>query len=155
MAETEAAPAANVTKLPPAYKILPERFKEISFGHTTWSATLMEGMTLEHAVNPIFWSHVASQIKAGDIIQVRTYDHSLFAEFYVRAGAPEVLVHLMRAHKIGADVELPADFNIKWNVGARGYDVFRGKQLLKDGRNLPTKEQAVAWLDAHRKTMAA
>ena len=40
-------------------------------------------------------------------------------------------------------------FEVRWNVGKRGYDVLRksDKQIVGEAARLKTKEQAFAWID--------
>ena len=148
---------ADIKTLPPARILPPERFKAIDFALNTWVVTLPVYGELEDILLPKFWSKVTGlkQMKAGDLVIARTDDHRFIAEAYVRAVKPEVLVEILRAHKIGVDVTAPDQFAIDWNETTKSFDVKRKdtKSTIKAGS--PTREAAAEWLREHIRAMAA
>lgn len=145
-------------------KKLNERyFEQEEFKFARMSATLPVGTTLEDALKPEFWSRVAYRLRpkssmdsrprdyAGSIISVRTEDHSMYAELYVRAiGESSLTVALIGQPTYFGLKEVQSDkYRIHWNVGKRGYDVIRNSDgaIVADGIKIKTKEQAQTWID--------
>mgnify|MGYP003649102413 CR=1 FL=1 len=130
------------------------------FAHNVWSATLAEEFTLEDALKEDFWAHVSlgreRSIRPDDIIQVRSRDHTLFAELYVRDSGPAYArVELLRVKEWGQRVPVDADapLTIRWNLGLRKHEV----QRKSDGVVMFTaalKEDAAAWLADHVRAMS-
>jgi hypothetical protein len=88
--------------------------------------------------------------RAGTIIEVRKDDHSLYAEFYVRAVQKAgLVVECIREDKIGPKVAIPEteDTNhmVRYNRGARMWQVVR-KDDDEIVHNAQLKEDAVAWI---------
>jgi hypothetical protein len=143
-----------------------DSFQVSSFMTNRWAAILDEDMTLEDALEPTFWAHKADQISGsnkaspkgiGDIIEVRNFDRSEYAELLVREVGPGfVKVKVLRSFGDDAPT-LAADCPLQftWNVGRRSYDVTRktDKSVVSQGH--PTKDAAVRWIASHLKAMAA
>ena len=125
-----------------------------------------QGVTIKDIMEPEFWSQVAYKFQSplferkdytGSIIEVRSEDHSLYAELYVRAVQKNSLVvSLLKSDQdgiawVGVQKKLDdtSPFEVRWNVGKRGYDVLRksDKQIVGEAARLKTKEQAFAWID--------
>lgn len=148
-------------------KLLPVNLCADGFGNRRWQAYLPDGYTLEDALRPQFWAHVANQMKSapgerkgvGDIIEIRNFDHSAYAELYVRGvGDNEVFVAVMVDRAVAPEIKQEsAALDVRWNVGKRGYDIVRvgDKAVVQDGAKFPLREQAVAWIAQHAKAMAA
>ena len=78
-------------------------------------------------------------------------DHSAYAELYVRAVQERGLIVALLGEPIyfGPKTAEHAKFEIKWNVGKRGFDILRksDREIVADGGKLKTREQAMAWID--------
>jgi hypothetical protein len=106
--------------------------------------------------------------RAGAIIHLRTEDHSFYARLYVRA----VLERGLLVQCVGPSIDprtgkaCPVDlatggpwtgptalgidnFDLRWNSTKRGFDIVRRSdlQVVADGRNFPTRELAVEWIE--------
>lgn len=157
----------SVVDLPRSRKrILQKDFKLIEFAHRRWSADLQEGQTLEDTLQPEFWADVARGdnrgMIAGDIVEVRSFDHSFFAELYVRkAEQASATVALIRAadfvdRKAEAKADKANDVLLpRWNVGSKRWDVIRSsdKQIISSAHAL--KEDAQAWIADHLSKLRA
>jgi hypothetical protein len=137
-----------------------------SYRYARASLTLPLGWTLEDALRPEFWSHVAKKFSAdpaarsgpgpGSIIEVRNVENTLYAELFVRAVRErDVMVEVLsdangrqRLFEFGPKTSETEQFEIRWNVGKRGYDVLRksDRQVVGSAEKFPLKEQALAWV---------
>ena len=106
--------------------------------------------------------------RAGAIIHLRTEDHAFYARLYVRA----VLERGLLVQCVGPSFDpktgkaCPIDlatggpwygptdlgienFELRWNANKRGFDIVRKSdlQIVADGRNFPTRELAVEWIE--------
>lgn len=158
----EPAETKKIVREEPPFKVLQKNFKSSEYAYARFSVVLPEGATIKDTLRPEAWSSVAHvlQTKAytgepdlrGAIIEVRTVDHSMFAELYVRAVQDNGLtVQLMRDPvKLGPQVvKDETKFFTRWNVGARGFDIIRKSddQLVGAAKDFPLKEQALAWIE--------
>jgi hypothetical protein len=146
-------------------RILQKDFKLVEYASRRWSAALQEGQTLDDTLTPEFWSNVARgdnrSILAGDVIEVRSFDHSFFAELYVRKVDPGTcLVALLRAVDFvdrAAETKTakhPGALTPRWNVGKKTWDVIRSDgELVSGGHKL--KEDAQAWIAEHLRALKA
>ena len=149
-----------------AQKMLPKNFGMIEFRHNTWAGTLEEGTDFDNIFRPEFWAHVSRgverSIKAGDTVQIRTFDHTLYAEFYVRDAGPGFakVALLFKANlesRAAADIVVPSNVGLKerWNVGSKRWDVIRtgDKKVMTSG--LALKEDALKWIVDHVKAIGS
>lgn len=154
-----AVPAKEAAPVVEAPRTLPLReFKLAEYEYARFSARLPQDATFEDALKPEFWVHVAHQLqkkavtgepdKAGAVIEVRTVDHAFYAELYVRAVHERGLtVGILREPVYFNKREVSSDkFDIRWNVGNRGYDIVRksDKEIVASG--LKTKDAAAEWI---------
>lgn len=136
---------------------------EVSFANTRWSVTLPEASSLEDIELPDFWKHVAKKLKVGDTIEVRSVDHAVFAEAYVRGTDPVAIIKIMWASKLVDEVEVEGNFRIQFVPAKKSHCVYldtknerderTGTQLLREG--FQTKEAAAAWIMEHKKQVLA
>jgi hypothetical protein len=143
----------------------PSRFKEEQYAFSTMSYVMKEHEDFEDCLKPEYWSQVAHFMqpdplnhrggREGGIIMIRREDHAFYAELYVRATAERSLVVdvVNGPHYLGNSVKQKnSGFEMKWNVGARGYNVVR----LSDGaivgkaEDLKTKEEATEFINKMR-----
>lgn len=147
-------------------RILQKDFKLVEFASRRWSASLQEGQSLDDAMQPEFWADVARGdnrgLLAGDVIEVRSFDHSFFAELYARkVNQGTALVALIRAvdfvdRKAEAAAAKHNDvLTPRWNLGKRCFDVVRSsdKEIISTGHKL--KEDAQAWIGDHLRSLKA
>jgi acetamidase/formamidase len=141
-------------KLPPARTLQHGDIVEVSFANTRWSVTLPPTGKVEDIENPEFWRHVVKQkLKVGQTIEVRTIDHLIYAEAYVRATDPVAVVQLLRVHRLGQEIatepeERGDNFRIQYVPAKKAHCVYAGKDLLREG--FQTREQAAAWIEHHK-----
>jgi hypothetical protein len=134
------------------------------FKFNSWSALLEESQTIEHALDPKFWSDQVGKIighnKAGgrgDIIEVRKLSTGLYAQLsIVEIAVGYVRVELIRgAEPSQAEVAEDCPLTTRWNAGAKTHEVIRkGDNAVLQG-GFQTKNGAVAWLLDHINKMAA
>lgn len=139
----------------------PQAFSGAEFAYATFSATLPVGWTVEDALKPEFWVHVAHKLaknpisnepdRSGAIIELRTVDHAFYAQLYVRAVQERGLVVALMGEPVyfGPREVKSAAYKERWNVGARGYDIIRvsDNEIVAHASKIKTKEQVQAWID--------
>lgn len=140
-------------------RIHPRDFKLCEYEYARFSARLPIGATFQDALKPEFWVQVCHLLrknpvtnepdKSGAIIEIRTVDHAFFAELYVRAVQEKgLVVAVLREPVYFGQQEVKSDrFDVRWNVGARGYDVIRRSDKEVVAKALSTKEEAQSWID--------
>lgn len=136
-------------------------FAQAEFAYARFSATLPVGWTVEDALKPEFWVHIAHKLaknpitndpdRSGAVIELRTVDHAFYAKLYVRAvGERGLTVQLMGEPVYFGPREVKsAAYKERWNVGARGYDIIRvsDNEIVAHAGKIKTKEQVQAWID--------
>ena len=137
-------------------------FQISDYAYADFAVTLPVGWTLDDAMKPEFWVQVCHKLqreavtnepdKAGAIIRVRTRDHAFYAELYVRAVQERgLLVSVLREPMYFGPREVPdtSQFEARWNVGKRGFDVIRksDREIVADGAKIKTREMAQEWID--------
>ncbi len=173
---TAATPDSNALRKQPVM-LKPGDFEESAYAFADCSARVPAGMPFEEVLRPGFWTNVVHLFqrnlaagtpdRSGAIIHVRTEDHAYYAKLYVRAvlsrGLIVQCVGPLQDPKTGkaCPVDLatgrpwsgPAPvkaehFDIKWNVGKRGFDIIRKSdhQVVGDGSNFPIRELALEWI---------
>ena len=150
---------AQLAVLPPATS----RFSitESGYAYAEVDVTQPLGHTVEDALHPEYWVHHAYKLKAraftgeadraGALLRLRTEDHAHFAMLYVRAVHDKGLtVQLLgEPFQLGTKAKESPSFEVRWNVGKRGFDVIRksDREIVADGAKLPTRELADAWIE--------
>ena len=167
---TEAAPQKRV-KVNEGPKRLPaslERFsvRQSSFAYADIDVTMPVGHTLEDALRSEYWAlHAHKMLKpqfgsgpdwSGAIIYLRTDDHALYCQLYVRAVRQAGLdVAIVGAPtNFGPEVLNTGGYESRWNVGKRGYDIIRksDRSIVADGKNMRTRDDVQAWIDESKKS---
>lgn len=149
--------------------------KLVEYANPPLQVTLPPEWDFADALRPEFWSGVAHRFKAGDgqadrrgaIIHVNTEDGRFVADLVVVAVQDRGLIVecIGPAHDkagkgipyyLGAEAQeeasrvfgREAQFEIKWNVGARGWSIIRNsdRQVVNQPSQFPRKEDAVAWV---------
>lgn len=140
-------------------------FGESEFAYAKFSATLPVGWTVEDALKPEFWVHIAHKLaknpisnepdRSGAIIELRTVDHAFYAQLYVRAVGERGLTVALMGEPVyfGPREVKSASYKERWNAGARGYDIIRvsDNEIVAHASKIKTKEQAQAWIDEAKK----
>lgn len=153
----EAVKPARAQEQPRAISV--RDFRLCEFEYARFSARLAENVAFEDTLKPEFWVHIVHLLqktpvtnepdKAGAIIELRTIDHSFYAELYVRAVEEKGLIvsPLREPVYFGPKAVSSNGFEAKWNVGKRAYDIIRksDREIVKGG--VPTKEAAQDWID--------
>jgi hypothetical protein len=159
----EAALAERPTTVIEKKALKPTAFGGADFAYAIFSATLPVGTSYEDTLVPEFWVHVAHILaqtpvtgepdRAGAIIELRTIDHAFYAKLYVRAVNKGGLIVSPLGEPIyfGPKQVKAGGFDVRWNVGRRGYDIVRKPDGTIVAENLKTKEEAQAWIDATMK----
>lgn len=132
--------------------------------HAYWrcAITLPVGWSIADCLKPEFWQNVGHKFqkqaftgepeKTGAVIEVRTLDHAFYAELYVRAvrgGVLDVAV-LREPVYFGPKASEASGFEVRWNVGKRGFDIIRksDREIVEDAGKFPTKELALKWIES-------
>lgn len=156
---SEATPVAHVTKMPD------KNFGVGSFKFNRWSAELDESQTLQDALEPTFFAGLAGQITGhdkegrkgrGDIIEVRKTDSGLFAELIITEVAPGIVRTKLLRNQEPVVPEVPEDapLTTRWNPGKKVHEVIRRSDKQVMAGDFQTKDNAVAWIADHIKTMS-
>jgi hypothetical protein len=159
-------PTKKIELAEPPHVLKETSLQSSEFAYARMSATLPVGWTLEDALKPEFWVRVVHKFqktpvtgepdKTGAIIELRTVDHAFYAQLYVRAVQEKgLIVQLIGEPQYFGSVTVESNgFDIRWNVGKRGYDIIRktDREIVGDGAKFPTKELANEWI---AKTMRA
>lgn len=137
-------------------KLDANRFALAEYKFNEWAVVLEFGIPFSSVLNPDFWSHVAVQLKQGDIIHVRSEDHSFYARIYVRAcDRLWAKVGVIESIEFGAEDKEEDGLAVKWIIGKKKFAVVRksDNQVIHEGFQI--KEDAIAWMTEHNKQMAA
>jgi len=164
MAETPIAKEVSENKKLPAAQ---ERFmvRGDSFAYADIDVTMPVGHTVDDALKPEYWAlHAHKMMRpqfnsgpdwSGAIIYLRTEDHAFYAQLYVRAVRQASLeVQLIGEPTIFGPANVDtAGYEVRWNVGKRGFDVIRksDRMLVVGGDKMRTREDAQEWIDAAKK----
>ena len=146
-------------------RMRPHNFCESSFGFRRWSAVLEEGQLLDDCKSETFWAHVAARVMGhdltkplgrGDIVEVRSFDNSTYAEFIVMAVSPGGLrVRMLRLDQIvEAAAAAAGPLAPKWNFGRKMFDVIRQSDRTVISSGYQTKADALAWIESTLKQAA-
>lgn len=127
-----------------------------------WVVIMPEGATLEDALKPIFWAHVAKQLHIDDAIWVRGWDRTWAAHLLVldRADlmAKVAVLHKYDFAKVEGAVPLPEPVQSIYRYAftpAAGWRVIRiedGEVMFKGSK---TKDEATLWITNALRKFAA
>lgn len=158
-----------------AVKVNPDRLRKLpehalrrpNYAATVpWVVVLPTGYTVEDALKPYFWSNVTALFKPPEgavpphiFITIVNEEHTLYALLYVRAIQETQMIVAQIGETIDWSIkdEVIHSLTTRWNVGKGGYDVVRAadKQVVQDGSQFKTKEQALDWIKNHLQAVAA
>lgn len=135
---------------------MPERIGLAEEKRQDWVVDLPFAHTLEDALDPGYWAHVAGTMQPGDHIELRAEDGSwradLVVDFCERNYARVVLKHLL---KMQADTQAPTTsikHKVEWKGNYNRYCVIRtsDEKMLQSG--FRTRAEADHWLTEHEKS---
>lgn len=172
---TPAAPSsvASLPKPPEKQRLLPLNFLVMEYGYSRYVAKLTKDQTLEDALDPSFWIHIAEKFKAdpangrkglrrGDIVRLWQTSTGLRGEVTImEASAGRIIVDLDWVVK-PEEVEIPADspLQLRWTERRDGegvWEVVRKTDVafapLASGFQM--KAAAARWIVQHIAAMAA
>ena len=115
-------------------------------------------LSLEDALEPSFWAHVADQMQPSDHITLRADDGSWIAYLvvaYCERNFAKVVVD--RCVKLNADTETPINsikHKVEWKGPRLKYCVIRMSDAALLKQECRTREEAAAWMREHEQTMA-
>lgn len=140
-------------------KINHTRMKEGSYERTLWVATVEQGVTRKDILMPEFWSHVASQLRPYDRLEVRVDDGTYFSELLVLscdrtwAKLKELSYHSLTTQDVSQTQAEMAKFEVKWNGPSNKFVVIRksDKAIIKKHME---KDEAVTFLNGYLETIA-
>lgn len=139
--------------------ILANRFKSADYVRQSYHVTPRLEDTPEALLDPKYWVHVSSKLKAGDRIEVLPETREWYAEAIVIDSGTwgAKLAYVLGPVKLAneATVDAPEDYDVKWAGPNVKFRVIRksDNRVLKDG--CQTKEEAASWIKSHRNAMAA
>lgn len=161
----ESVTPARVMRPKQTFAVSPNRFQVSEYAYADFSATLPPGTKVEEILNPEAWVHVCHLLEkrpvtgepelTGAIIAVRTEDHEFYLNLYVRAVPGKgLVVEILKPDAngvcwLGPRAVTGEPFDVKWNIGKRGFDIIRNsdREIVADGAEIKTKEAAQEWID--------
>lgn len=143
-------------------KINQTRMQSGDFVRNLWVVTAEQGTTKEDILTPSYWSHVASQFRPYDRIEVRVDDGTYFAELLILscdrtwAKVKELSFNSLTTSDVSqtqASEEM-AEFDIQWKGPVNKWSVIRKSDdaVIK---NKMEKEEAGKFLIGYKKTIEA
>jgi hypothetical protein len=128
-------------------------------GYGRWEVTQPVGHTFEDLLRPEYWSHHARKLgpdpmtgrksALGSILEIRTEDHSYYAELYVRDVADRALDVRVSKEPIPLGIQGEVEtrkFKTRLNASTRKKDIIRKVDGVVVG-SAPTNEAAKDWID--------
>jgi len=150
-------PALGVKKDKDIPVLMPERFGASEEKRHDFVVDLPISVTLEQAMDPGFWAHVAHEMIPLDHIELRAEDGSWVADLIVafceRNYAKVVLKSIT---KLDEDQVAPASsikHKIEWKGPHLKYSVIRTADSKVMQSQMRTRDEATQWLTAHEKTL--
>jgi hypothetical protein len=138
-------------------KLHASKIKLAEFDSRTFIVRPAPGTTFEQVIAPIYWSHIAEQLRPGNFIKVLPDDGAYFAELLVRSvdrlSAIVAVLRKVDLVHVDALTEDP-EFELKFR-GPRKWSVLRrsdSKVLFED---IETREMADKALGDYVKAQAA
>lgn len=119
------------------------------------TATPSAGTTREDVLDPIFWAHVAKNLRPMTEIRIMPKDGSWYGVYLcIYADRTQAKVVELSFHKMSEVVEeaVPTGYEVKWRGPVAKWGVVRlaDKESVQDG--FPAKEEAQKWLSNYLKS---
>lgn len=135
--------------------------KPAEYARNMHIAVAPSGASLEDALKPEFWSHVAAKTRRWDRIELRAEDDTWWADLLVTK-AERLALHVSVIAKLdlsgaskGVVIEgLPKEYDVQWGGPAHKFRVIRkaDNEILAHGMS---KEEAIQWAIDDAKARAA
>lgn len=155
-----AAPAPEAPKKARAVVVDPQRMQEAEYLRRDWVCTAEECTAVEDLLHPGYWSHVASQLKIYDHIEVRIDTGEFLLELLVkdcgRNWAQVVLLHhhdLVDPKREGSAVSVEIEPQFKGPL--RKWCAIRLSDSAPLHEKMETKAQALEWISSYERTILA
>lgn len=138
--------------------LLPNRFGSFEYKNNTFKVEVPVGHTTEDFLKEEYWSHVARNLRNGDIIFAMAEDNSFFIQAVVIAAwNTGAKVHIFQYATLSKDFELPAEADKNYEV-AHGGNHHKWRVLRKSDAKvlvakLATREDAIKWLNEYKKAL--
>lgn len=139
-------------------KLNAEHMKQADYSRQLHRVTPPEGVSLEDAMEPTFWVHLAHKFTVGDKVEVFPEGGAWYGEFIVRSCSRiHAKLGVLTFKEFG--VEKPKnqaqdpEYLIEWKGPNRKFAILRraDKELVKE--NFADKDDAAAWLEVNRKEL--
>lgn len=137
----------------------PMKLTPAEFATVVWHITMPAGQSLDDALKPSYWEHVAGQLKPGHEVKVSSEDRTFWAHLFVRdVSRREATMGVINKVSFGKAIAEndEADTFIKWRGPQLKFGVFpkeEGADCLQDG--FETKEAALVWATQRQASLAA
>lgn len=138
------------------------RLKLAEFARNVHVAVAPHGVTLDDAIIPSFWSHVAAGMKAWDRVELRAEDDSWFADLIVvKATRFEIFVKVLSTFDAAPAApsaektdDVPAGYEVNYGGPIHKHRVIRSadSECLAHGMS---KADAIKWAKDHAGSKAA
>lgn len=139
-------------------KIHPSRFKLADLVVNTHCIVVEAGVPFEAMSEPSYWSNIASRLRPGDEIKVRTDDGAYAATLYVKDVSHQAARVIPVWHVSLSEVAaLPAnvDYEVEWAGPHHKFRIIRKSDRAVIQTGFDNKEAAYAAAAGHAKQMAA
>lgn len=135
----------------------PTHIREAEHYRTVWQVTLDKSETLQSALEPTFWCHVASRLRPLSQIEVYAHDASWYARVVVRSIPPgprpsEARVVLLEhvdldeAERNAREVAPDTTLEVVWKGPAAKHCVVRKGDKHLVAKGFDSKQAAADWI---------
>lgn len=137
--------------------LMPEFFGNAEHKQNNWVADLPMKVSLEDALEPSYWAHVAEQMQPLDEIKLRAEDGSWVAYLIVTmCGRNYARVALDRKIELGEKLAAPVTsikHRVEWKGPKNKWCVIRiaDSKMVREGE--PSELSAANWLQDHERTV--
>jgi hypothetical protein len=153
-----AEPTVSTAPAASKRKIHPSRFKLAEHVVNTHCIVVEQGVPFEAMSDPAYWSHIASRLRPGDEIKVRTDDGAYAATLLVKDVAHQaVRVVPVWYVSLSEVAELPAnaEYEVAWAGPHHKFRITRKKDNAVIQSGFDNREAAIAAMATHIRDMAA
>ncbi len=142
-----------------AQKLTLDRFKGAEYERLVYRVVPKDGTPLEALREPMYWSHVAAQLRPTAIIEVIPDDMSYFAELLVIScgnnwATVEILRHVPFATAQSVIAEASA-YEVKWKGPHHKFAVIRKADNEAVQTGFARAEDGAQWLAEHKTALQA
>ena len=158
---TIAAPEIELSPAPPPIpKLRPSGMRRAEHARTSYFVSPPPTADYDAVKEPIYWTHVASQLRPGDMIEVWPEDRSYWALLLVTGtGDNTAKVEELVFRKIidAADDNFTplAGYRVDWRGPNGRYAVVRDADKSVIQGNFTTKEEAQTWMIQNKRQLLA